>query len=148
MALHATDPADRADQLLTLTQRLTDLLERETALYQARRPTEVAPFRDEKARLANIYRQECQRIANEPSLISGAPEDVRAKLATATDAFNVALEANIASVHALKTINEGLIKAVADHVADMRVAQAGYGPKATLKKSPDSHSALTLNQVA
>ena len=54
MTLIAKDAGDRADQLITLTRRLADLIERETTLYVARKPLEAAPFRDEKAKLANI----------------------------------------------------------------------------------------------
>ena len=70
MALAAHDAQDRAEQLTLLTKRLAELIERETQLFRARRPLEAAPFRDEKAKLANIYRQETARIARE--LISDA----------------------------------------------------------------------------
>ena len=71
MALMAHDAADRTEQLTLLTKRLAELIQRETQLFRARRPLEAAPFRDEKAKLANIYRQETARIAREPSLVAG-----------------------------------------------------------------------------
>jgi hypothetical protein len=146
MTLIAKDAADRAEQLLTLTRRLTDLVERETALYTARRPLEAAPFRDEKAKLANAYRHETQRIAREPSLIADAPAPLRASLTAATTEFRGALERHAAAVSALQELTEGLVRAIAQHIADVRDVGAGYGPGAkTARATP---AAVALNRTA
>ena len=146
MTLVAKDAADRADQLLTLTRRLTDLVERETALYTARKPLEAAPFRDEKAKLANAYRHETQRIAREPSLIADAPAPVRAALTAATAEFQGALERHAAAVAALQELTEGLVRAIAQHIEETRVVARGYGPgAATARPAP---AAVALNRTA
>ena len=57
MAIAAQDAADRVEQLIILTERLTELIALEAAAFEARRPHEAAKYIEETARLANIYRQ-------------------------------------------------------------------------------------------
>lgn len=147
MALMARDAEDRAQQLALLTKRLTELIERETQMFRARRPLEAAPFRDEKAKLANIYRQETARIAREPALIADAPEADRAELAEATKRLHVALEEHGESIRALQELSEGLVKAIAGYIAEVRAGEAAYGPAAT-RHSNGSGAAITLDQTA
>ena len=147
MALMAHDAADRAEQLTLLTKRLAELLERETQLFRARRPLEAAPFRDEKAKLANIYRQETARIAREPALIAGASEAARRALAEETTRFQNALEQNGQAIAALQELSEGLVKSIASYVAEVRGGETAYGPGAT--RTPSSAgSAITLDRTA
>ena len=56
MSITANDAADRVEQLIALTRRLTDLLAEEARAFEARRPHEVAARAEETGRLANIYR--------------------------------------------------------------------------------------------
>ncbi len=149
MALVANSPQDRVEQLTTLTRRLTDLIMRETELFTARRPLEAAPFRDEKAKLANIYRQETMRITRDPGLIDGADADARAALKAAVAAFMEALETHAAALSALQDITEGLVHSIAQHVAETRQATALYGPNAArTERDPRHASAITLNATA
>jgi hypothetical protein len=53
MALNAIDCDDRVEQLIILTERLTDLIARQSAAFEARRPHEAAQYVDEVAKLAN-----------------------------------------------------------------------------------------------
>ncbi|MGD2132239.1 MAG: flagellar basal-body protein FlbY [Maricaulaceae bacterium] len=147
MSLEARDSADRAEQLILLTKRLTDLIERETELFRARRPLEAAPFRDEKAKLANIYRQETARISREPALIADAPEALRKQLSETTEAFHAALDAHGQAIATLQELSEGLVKSIADYVAQSRMAETGYGPGAKLAPNR-AGAAITLDQSA
>ena len=59
--LAAANGAERAQALLKLTQRLTDLIRQETSLFKERRPQDAIHLQDEKSQLANIYRAEVSR---------------------------------------------------------------------------------------
>ncbi len=61
MALIADDAADRAEQLLLLTERLGHLIGEETRRIEAREPPLAGAEADEKSRLANAYRLELAR---------------------------------------------------------------------------------------
>ncbi len=142
--LAARDPAERVELLIKLTQRLTALLDRETELFNARKPQEAAGFQAEKSELANIYRRETARIGKEPALVGGAPAPRRAALADATRMFHVALETNQRAGEALRTISEGIVRAIAEEVASRRGAAPGYGGAAP---SGGASSAIALNQM-
>ncbi len=143
--LAAATPAERAEALTKLTGRLAELLDRETALFEARKPHEAAPFQKEKTRLASIYRAETQRAAADPSRLAGLDKGLKARLQDGTRRFERALERNGAAVEALKTLTEGLVKALADEAARQAQAKAGYGPGAA---RPAQIGALACNQTA
>jgi hypothetical protein len=77
MALIADDAADRAEQLLLVTERLAELVNEETHLIEARQPPLDGDKGEEKARLANAYRLELARIKHDRSLIEGRAGPLR-----------------------------------------------------------------------
>jgi hypothetical protein len=91
MAIAAQDAADRVEQLIILTERLTQLIALEASAFEQRRPHEAAKYVEETSRLANIYRHESARVRADPSLVSGAPLDQRTALKRATEAFDAVL---------------------------------------------------------
>ena len=143
--LAAATPAERAEALIKLTARLTELLDRETALFEARRPHEAESFQKEKTRLATIYRAETQRAAADPSRLADLPAALKAHLQDNTRRFESALRRNGAAVEALKTLTEGLVKALADEASRQAQAKSGYGPGAA---RPAKIGALACNQTA
>jgi hypothetical protein len=149
MALAASDAADRVDQLIILTERLTDLIAKEAQAFEDRRPQDAAPNAEETQRLANIYRHESARVRAEPNLVFGAPLAQRQKLMRATEAFDAVLARHGRAIEAAKTVTEGLVRAIAEEVASQREQSAGYGPGATAPaSSATAATAITLNRTA
>ena len=146
--LAAGNPADRAQALLRLTQRLTDLIREETRLFKDRRPQDALALQDEKSKLANIYRTEVARARQEPTRFAGAPAAIKAALRDATTAFHDALSENGHVVNALKQVTEGVVKAIADEAARQRSAGSGYGPGANAQSPKPSGFALAVNRTA
>jgi len=143
--LAATNPIERARELLRLTMRLTDLIEQETAMFEARRPQDAVGLQTEKMQLANIYRRETQLAAKDPARLSGLDAGLKAELREATVAFETAVAKNGAAVEAMKTLTEGIVKAIADAAARQKQAQGGYGPGAAQRARI---GAMALNQSA
>ncbi|MGJ3231243.1 MAG: flagellar basal-body protein FlbY [Oceanicaulis sp.] len=142
--LAATTPVERAEALIRLTGRLTQLLEQETALFEARKPHEAVGLQTEKTKLATLYRAETQRAAKDRSRLAGLDPVLKQRLTDSTTAFEAALKRNGAAVEALKVLTEGLVKALADEAARQKMAGAGYGPNAVRA----SIGALACNQTA
>ncbi|MGE3142976.1 MAG: flagellar basal-body protein FlbY [Hyphomonadaceae bacterium] len=117
MALVADDPADRAEQMLAMTQRLAQLIEEETARIQARAPTAPPQVVEEKARLANAYRLELARIKEDRSLLEGAPAASLDALKRETVRLQASLATHEAELAAVKVIAEGLVQAMAEEAA-------------------------------
>jgi hypothetical protein len=146
MALHADGAAQRMEQLIVLTERLTALIAEQLRAFETHRPQDAAINADETARLANLYRHESLKVKADPSLLSGAPVELRDKLIAATRAFDAVLARHGRAVEAAKTITEGLIRAIAEEVSKQRNAVASYGPKA--QQAPRPATAVALNRRA
>ena len=148
MALAASDPNDRVDQLVILTERLTDLIAKEASAFENRRPQDAAQYIEETAKLANLYRHESARVRANIELISGADAALRQRLIRATEAFDSVLARQARALSAAKTITEGLVRAVAEEIAAQRAPASGYGAGAMMNNPVSSGTAITLNKKA
>jgi hypothetical protein len=146
MALDARDAADRVDQLISLTDRLTALMAEQCQAFEQHRPQDAAVQMEELSRLANIYRHESTRVRQTPALIESAPLEQRMALMQSTEAFDAVLARQGRALEAARTVTEGLVRAIADEVASQRTTGAGYGPDA-VSQTGDSR-AITLNKRA
>lgn len=142
----AKDAAERVEQMIQLTARLTDQLAVEAQAFEARRPHEVAAQVQETARLANLYRHESGRIKAKPDLIMAAPLEVRMKLMRATEAFEAVLARHGRALAAAKAVTEGLVQAIAREVSEQRAAGSPYGSNGG--RGGGDATAITLNKRA
>jgi len=147
MGIAAHDANDRVDQLIVLTQRLTELIALEAAAFEQRRPHEAAKYIEETSRLANLYRHESARVRGDPSLVQAAPAAQRTALVRATEAFDAVLARQGRAIEAARTITEGLVRAIADEVAAQRTEVAGYGA-AGARNTASAPTAIAFNQQA
>ena len=145
--LAARNGTERAEALLRLTGRLTELIRGETQMFQRRRPQDAVTLQDEKTKLANIYRGEVARARNEPARFAGAPVALKNSLREATVSFHAALAENARAVTAMKVITEGVVRAIADEAERQRSTGHGYGPGAAQRPQTRGLS-IALNQTA
>jgi hypothetical protein len=149
MALAANDAADRVDQMILLTERLTELITLEAQCFEQRRPQDTARYIEETGRLANIYRHESTRVRNNPQLVASAPANQRQRLIRATEAFDAVLARQGRALEAARSVTEGLVRTIAEEVATRREQRSGYGPEALPPVSAGSAAtAITLNRTA
>ncbi len=137
---------DNVLRLITLTERLTERLAGDAQAFEARRPQEAAARLDETSQLANLYRHETIRVREDPSMVAGAPRELRQRLERATEAFEAVLARHGRALFAVKAVTEGVVRAIAEEVASTREAAAGYGPGARTQSV--SATAITLNHQA
>jgi hypothetical protein len=135
MALLANDAADRAGQLIMLTDRLAGLIDLETQRVEARQPPLDGEEAEEKNRLANAYRLELARIKLDPELLKDAPAPLLSKLKAGTTALHEALSRHDVALGAMKLIAEGLVQAMAEEVTRQRGGARGYGAGGALAES-------------
>lgn len=149
MALAANDAADRVEQLIVLTERLTGLIAGQCQAFEERRPQDAAALLEETSRLANLYRHESARVRADPRLVEGAPLAARTRLIRATEAFDAVLARQGRAIEAAKTVTEGLVKCIADEVAAQRTRAVSYGATGTQIPATSSvATAITLNRRA
>ena len=149
MALVAEHPADRAAQMVALTEQLTSLISQETGLILAREPPLQGEPGDQKARLANLYRQEMTRIADNRDLIRAAPAGTLERLRAATVRFRAALVDHERALAAVKEVSEGIVRAIAEEVARVQAGPRGYAASGGYSApSPGAAAAVALNKTA
>jgi len=148
MPLAADNPTDRVKQLIVLTDRLADLVEKETELLKQRRPSDIQVFQDERTKLSNIYVQEMQMISQDKSLIQGVKEDLTAVLKSKPGKFREKLDQHGRLLYRIRDVTEGIIKAIAEDVTQKSQAQAGYGKDAGVSNLLASRPAtLSLDET-
>ncbi|MDC7684298.1 flagellar basal-body protein FlbY [Asticcacaulis sp. BYS171W] len=133
MAISAHNTQDHARQLLVLTERLSERLAAEIAAFEAHRPFDIHATVEETRALSALYRQETARVKADPSLLSGLDVATKTALRAATESFMAVSERHARAVEAAKTISEGIMKAVADEMAETRKPSLTYGPGAGLR---------------
>lgn len=142
----ANPAADRVEQLIALTGRLTDLISAECRAFETHRPHEAAATLEETSKLANVYRHESMKIRADKTLLEGAPLERRRALMRATEGFDSVLARHGRALQASKFVTEGIVKAIADETIRNRNTGAGYGSNASATKA--SGASLTLNRRA
>ncbi len=128
-----------------LTERVTALIALQSQAFEAHRPHQAAARLEEVSRLANFYRHEAAEIRQNPGLVASAPATLRQKLIRATEAFDAVMARQGRALAAVKTVTEGIVRAVAEEVAAQRGVGAGYGPGA---RTTPAATAITYNQRA
>ena len=147
MAIAARDPQDRVEQLILLTERLTELVAEQAQAFEQRRPQDAAARMEETSRLANLYRHESTRVRADPSLIASAPLALRTRLTRATEAFDAVLARQGRAIDASRTVTEGLVRSIADEVARQRSKGVSYGATG-VTSTTGTATAITLNRRA
>ncbi|MBW8813889.1 MAG: flagellar basal body protein [Caulobacterales bacterium] len=142
------DPTDRVEQLILLTDRLTELIAKQAQAFESRRPQDAAALLEETTRLANLYRHESARVRADPRLVSSAPKELRLRLVRSTEAFDAVLARQGRAIEAARVITEGLVKCIADEVASQRTQGATYGAAGRQAAIPAAATAITLNKRA
>lgn len=147
MAIAATDAADRVEQLVILTERLTQLIAQQAHAFEERRPQDAAALLEETSRLANLYRHESTRVRADRRLIDAAPLEARTRLIRATEAFDAVLARQGRAIEAARTVTEGLVRCIAEEVASQRSQANVYGAGG-VQSGGASATAITLNKRA
>jgi hypothetical protein len=148
MALLADNPTDRAEQMVALTERLTRLIDLENARLKDFLPPLDGADGDEKARLANLYRQELARIAEDKTLLSGAPKPIIDGLRAATTRFRASLQIHERLLIGFKEVSEGLVKAIAEEVSRLRAGPATYAATGGYAAKGAGAGALAMDRTA
>lgn len=147
MAIAATDAADRVEQLVILTERLTELIANQAQAFEQRRPQDAAAMLEETSRLANLYRHESARVRADPRMVESAPLEARTRLVRATEGFDAVLARQGRAIEAARTVTEGLVKCIAEEVASQRSQASVYGSSGQQYGGANA-TAITLNKRA
>jgi hypothetical protein len=136
-------PLERAEQLLTMTKRLTALVLAEITALESRKLDGASADWDEKERIAHAWRLEVASIKANPAALEGVTDDRKAELRSAAKELEESLDRHGRSLAAMKHVTEGLVRSIAAEIASVRAAPAGYGRSGGVSQ-PASKSASGL----
>ncbi len=150
MPLLAANPTDRVEQLILLTDKLSDIITAEVKILEERRPKDLSPLSAEKAKLSSVYAQELRAIAQDRSLIGGVAPDLAERLKAVTKTFQTKVDKEMRLLTRARRITEGAVKAIAEDAASRNRPPTGYGPTpgARAKRPAAAVTPITLNEVA
>lgn len=137
-------PSDLVERILGVSERLTDIIRRETGYLEAHQPLRIGELQEEKIRLANDYAMDIQAISLRKELIDRAPAEKVAKLKASMVKLDTALAANQNVLGATKSVSERLLKSIADTVNERKAPSLGYGRNAAPAR-PGQSAAIALD---
>lgn len=114
--------------LMTLMQRLGQVLDHERAVLRGLHLNTLADILDEKLALTDAYEIELQRLRHSPETIAALDPAVRTQLHEAMQAFQETVSANANALLATQTV----IEKVVQHVGQSLAATGrglGYGAR-------------------
>lgn len=138
-------PADLVERVLAVSERLADIVRRETEYLENRQPRMIGELQEEKTRLANEYAMDVQAISLRKELIDRAPAEKVAKLKLSMTRLDEALAANQNVLGATKSVSERILKSIADAANERKAPLLGYGRNAAPARSAGRSAAIALD---
>lgn len=131
---------------LELTESLTALLSRENALLEKRRPRETKTLQGEKLRLTAEYKSALEALQAEECALLGLPESpLRRRIRSRTERFRAELARHARLVIRLKSLTEGMVRAISEEAMRQRGELTRYGGNARVSHATAGPAALTLD---
>ncbi|WP_169545209.1 hypothetical protein [Sneathiella aquimaris] len=131
-------------QLSEKVERLCQILEFENELLELDNPAAMSDHQAEKSRLVAIYNQQMTLIKADPERYKRFPKADVDRLKATSEIFYEALDLHFRKLSTIKTVTEGLVKAVADEVAKKKGPPATYNAAASMTNSVPTQNSRTL----
>jgi len=132
--------ANRIADLVQITNRLSDLLEHESALLRARKLTEMETVRQNKFVLSAAYETHVRALRAQPEKLADATPELRRQLKAAFDRFEKSLGENERGLRAAKETSNRVLRTIADEVDRQRRENLAYSPNGHASAQPPSNS--------
>ncbi len=131
---------NQVTDLLKITSRLVDVLEREIEMLRAMRPSDIETLQQDKIALTAAYESQVKSLASQPEFADAVQPALRAELETAIGKFQSTLAANERALGAAKHTTQRVLQAIADEVDRKRNENAGYSASGTVAAPPRGSS--------
>ena len=120
------EPLEQVTVLITLMQRLGQVMDHERAVLRSLRLDALPDLQDEKAALAEAYEIELDRLRRQPHTLAALDDGVRGKLHEAMRDFQGALTANLNALLSAQMVVEKVMTNIGQSLARGTQPQA-YG---------------------
>jgi hypothetical protein len=131
-----------SDALIRTAERLTALIEEETALLGGAARGEIAAIQAQKADLARAWTEGLDRLKAEPTLQDGR----RKALVAAAGKLETALVRNERVLRAATIAADRVVSAIAEAVRDQRACGVGYGMRRQAPRTRAPASGIAVDR--
>lgn len=118
--------SNRIADLVQITNRLSDLLERESNNLRARKLAEMETVREEKFNLSAAYETHVRALRSQPEILAQTTPLLCEQLKDAFDRFEKVLAENERGLRAAKEASDRVLRAIADEVDRQRRDNLAY----------------------
>ena len=118
--------ADNADNLIQMTDRLSELMEKEVELLRGRRAHDIQALQINKESLASVYQRIITDLQQNPSALDGLDDRRRERVKHAAARLQGAATGNAIALRSAIEANHQLIETIAGAIRDQSIAHAPY----------------------
>lgn len=118
--------AKNADNLIQMTDRLSQLMEQEVELLRGRRARDIEALQTDKESLAGVYQRIITDVQRNPSALQGLDGPRRERLKHAAARLQGAATGNAIALRSAIEANHQLIEAIAGAIRDQGNEHAPY----------------------
>ena len=145
------DPNNRLSDLVTITSRLIDLLERENESLKSHRTEEIHLLLDEKATLARVYETRLKGLSEKSDVLTGTDVNLRQKLRELAEKVETLIAENGKLLHVTIEANRRVVDLIAEAVQAQQPSAGTYSSDAQASthgnNAGSQRVALSLDQT-
>lgn len=145
------DPEKRMADLISVTSRLIDVLERENAILNERRHNDLTDLLDEKETIGRVYQARIMGLQEDPGQLKDVDESERIKLKELAHTVDKLVSENARMLEAAMYASKRIVEMVAEVVRDSTNTSGTYSQRGSTQmpagKSEVRSSAVSLDQT-
>ena len=145
------EPEKRMADLISVTSRLVDVLERENAILKERRHNDLAELLDEKETIRRVYQARIMGLQEDPEQLKDVDEAERHKLKELAHSVDTLVSENARMLEAAMYASKRIVEMVAEAVRDSTNTSGTYSQRGSTQmpvgKSEVRSGAISLDQT-
>jgi len=139
------DVAKRMTDLVNVTTRLIDVLERENEMLRERRHAELNLILDEKETIARVYQARIMGLEENPDVLNEASEEDRDHLRDLARRVDKLMAQNGRMLEIAMTVSKRIVDLVAEAVKDAQPKSGAYSAKGNTAAAPAKGGSMSLS---
>ena len=120
------EPTNRVNDLIVITTRLADLLERENQSLRDKKNQDLNDILDEKVTLGRVYESRIMGLTENPEILKEVDIDLRNQLRTIGERVNELIVDNSQSLKIAIEANRRVVNLIAEAVRDSAPSAGTY----------------------
>ncbi len=137
------DPTKRVNDLIVITGRLADLLERENVALREKQNKELNEILDEKVTLGRVYESRIMGLTEDPEALDNVDKELLERLRGIGEKVNGLIEDNAKMLKIAIEANRRVVNLIAESVKASVPSAGTYSP--TGATGTDDHRAAPKN---